>query len=166
MKRVIAIALLVGLILGAVSGFAYASGAHEVLKGNKLVGYGPLDEAAGTDTVFRITNPDCYADIEIKEICILNKGGVEVYRGQIKTAEGEEMDPVLKPHQFRMISLELYSDDEGVHTIEIEWRANKSRACDLAGWTTYMVQPPVGPMHVYALPMENMYQELPWYYRR
>ena len=137
-KRIIIVLLAVGILIGGLSGYAYAATQHQVVKDNKIVGFAPYGTSENGqqvfDAVFVYSNPDCERNITIKQISIIRADGVVVYETY--------PDAPLEPHQTRIINLSNFGipapsslPDQGTirfYTVEISWQA-KSRCLPLSG---------------------------------
>jgi len=118
----------IALVLGGLGGFAYANNTHELVKGQKLIGYGPFGSSPGNEeevyyTLFTITNPDCERDITVERVSIIRVDGEVIYEGQPFAT--------LPPHGVRWIRLVDYlGADPGdidcrFYTVEISWSSHK-----------------------------------------
>ncbi|MFC2014018.1 hypothetical protein ACFLU8_03975 [Chloroflexota bacterium] len=127
--------LAVVLLLGGVAGGAYATVEHEPVKGEKLIGWGPMGKSQHSPlriershTIFEFTNPDCKHDITIKQVSIL-QGGTVIYEGPFVSNLGDgrkvETEPI-KPHKTWYIALfnYMYIGPEDPTVTDLENDAN------------------------------------------
>ncbi|MFC2123160.1 hypothetical protein ACFLRP_05700, partial [Bacteroidota bacterium] len=125
MKKKLSLSLLaVVFILAGFGGGVYAVGDHQPAKGEKLVGVSQL----GTRTInefplikhelrshFRITNPDCVAEINITKVSIIKGDETLIYEGPYIRIIGYGLSPArevitepMSPHEVRNIPLMYY----------------------------------------------------------
>jgi len=143
-KRIIAMVLVAVLVGGGLGGLVYAQGTHEPMTGQKLVGVGPCGfwvpvpyVENHANTLFRITNPDCVAEIKIERVSIIKNEPYEViYEGPL-LLDGTEVTE-LEPHQVGLINLALYVEGGwdtslALYTVEVFWKGKKD-GLPLIGW--------------------------------
>ena len=186
-KKILLILLVVGLLAIGSASAVYAIGEHNPVKGNKLVGFGPLGQVDPTlkdSSHFSFINPDCVNDITIESVSITRPamGGVleVIYEGpylQILPNGTRVPLTVLMPH--RLFKIELWNwipdgsggwltEDEARqlpianYTVEIKWTAEKEALPPMGyGQRTTITAPPDKPAHIMSIyiPMENMKQK-------
>ena len=148
-KKIIGIILAAALVAAGLGGFAYATNnSHEVMMGQKLVGWGTV----GTDaqnaffkSLFFFTNPDCVSEITIDRVSIFDLDGTILYEGPLLSpSEGPQWAGPMKPHEQRFIVLYQYVCDPGTpiqdipcapYTVEIFWTKSHWRGLPLIGWS-------------------------------
>jgi len=128
MRKTIIIAIAVLLLLSILSGVVYAQSiSHEPMKGQKLLGVGPLgiNDLGGATRqdicTFYFTNPNCEDEITIERIALIREDGKVIYEGPFiwlrrdpDTGEVIEEIPIIapmKPHQMRYVVLWRFMKD-------------------------------------------------------
>jgi hypothetical protein len=163
MKKTIAVIIAsVLLVVGGIGGLVYAQGSHEIMTGQKLVGWGNVGIAPGNKnyiayTAFNLTNPDCVNQRTIDWIFIFKDDGSAIYEGPpLVGMVATELKAPLEPHQTVDIILpyyvlvfehgmdpdpstwpadpKLYWPDLARYTIEIFWSGVKG-GLPLTGWS-------------------------------
>jgi len=151
MKKIVAIVLAVVLLAtGGFGSFAYAQvNGLEPMTGQKLVGWGPVGLAPGSNaflflTQFILTNPDGVSEITIDRISVFNADGTMIYEGPLLVGMvGEELTEPLAPHQTVDIFLPYYIlegdpqapwPESAYYTTEIFWTGTKN-GLPLTGWS-------------------------------
>ena len=122
-KKILLITLVVCLVFGGISGVIYASGEHESLQGQKLVGVVSMGTITNTELgdyrimpYFQITNSDCENPITIKRLSVLDGDGNPIYEGPLVTVAWNndlgyhvrEIITTMSPHQIIQSFLHLY----------------------------------------------------------
>lgn len=133
MKKIIAILLALVLITAGLGGVAYAQGTHQLMTGQKLVGWGPVGVAPGNAafifvTSFSLTNPDCVSQITVDRISVFKDDGTVIYEGPLIVGMvGEELTTPLAPHQTVDVFLLYY-------VLVFEYGIDPTQPADPADW--------------------------------